>query len=573
MQKNSLWGKAGITIVVLPAGTQGDVLYAVAKEWTALRLLSPSVWVRPEHLVTGDGPPRIDVTVMASTRAGESKEKMIDLFKLLALQKLSLVRLLVVRPAVPGSEFDKIQDKFVEILAPYLDKAIPRVPNSTMNPDDDISFVKINLITGPTEHVAEEATELMDTLFNVHFVPSAEDRTGPRTGDAFVRYSKDSPKFAGFTLLHLATLGALWVGIPKGGYQLSGSAVWEGDSVYVSRVFVSAILTDGLVRRACARVLETIADSRGGIEDLGVGLSMEGTFPIQDSDVDAWLEFMVSTTFSFDDGILNYQPVLSSPTPPKLKFGFGGQLADFFRFAFAKLLRIPHFASLWILKKLASLFNQLFQRGDQGSAQVVSPEEGADPLDKELLKRFDEVFEVKRLADQALVSPVGRSNLRSTPGLWERIRKLVFGFMDGSNLSQFGVTKSENGWPVFYQVASSFPDPADKIRPELSDSETRAEFGWGSTQDAQNYVGELTRKQTESKEQMQSQLAIVVETQEEISKLEEKLKQHAPELLEPNHPTDLLEQEEASQTFELVREPTDDPGPPLEQVGEEVTSR
>jgi hypothetical protein len=534
MVKNSLWGEAGITIVVLPAGRQGDVLYGVAKEWTALRLLSPSIWVRPEDLVTGDGPPRIDANVLASTRAGESKEKKLDLFKLLALQKLKVVRLLVVRPSVPGTGFDKAQDEFVEILAPYLDKAIPQIPPSTVNADDDISFVKINLITGPTEHVADEATEMMDTLFNVHFVPSAEDRTGPRTGDAFIRYSQESPKFAGFTLLHLATLGALWVGIPKGGYQLSGSAVWEGDSVYVSRVFVSAILTDGLVRRACARVLESIVDSRGSIEGLGVGLTIDGTFPIQDSDVDAWLEFMVGTTFSFDDGILSYQPVLASPTPPKLKLGFGGQLGDFFTFTFGKLVRVPYYAWLWALKKLASLFNKLFQRGGQGSAEVVSPEEGADPLDKQLLKKFDDVFEVKRLADQALVSPVGRSDLRSTPGLWESVRKLVFGFMDGSNLAQFGLSKSDNGWPVFYQVSSSFPDPADKISTELSDSGSKEEFGWGSTQDAQNYVGELSRRQSDAKDQMQSQLAIVVETQEAISKIEEKLRIHAPELIAAN---------------------------------------
>jgi hypothetical protein len=474
----------------------------------------------------------VQATVLASTRAGESKEKELDLFRLLALQKLKIVRLLVVRPAIPNTGFDKVQDDFVETVAPYLDRAIPQVPPSAVNPEEDISFIKINLITGPTEHIAADATELMDTLFNVHFVPSAEDRTGPRTGDAFVRYSPDSPKFAGFTLLHVATLGALWVGIPKGGSQLAGSAVWEGNSVYVSRVFVSAILTDGLIRRACARVLEAIADSRGSIEDLGVGLTIDGTFPIQDTDIDIWLDFMVNMTFSFEEGILTYKPVLPSPTPPKLKLSFGGQLADFFRFAFGKFGRIPYYAWMWILSKLASLFNRLFQRGEEGSAQVVSPEEGADPLDKELLRKFDEVFEVKRLADQALVSPVGRSDLRSTPGLWEKIRKLVFGFMDGSNLAQFGVQKSENGWPVFYQVTSSFPDPADRIKPELSDKRDRIEFGWGSTQAAQEYVAELNRKQSDANQRMQEQLAIVVEAQEAITKLEEQLLMHAPDLVD-----------------------------------------
>lgn len=531
MVRNSLWGEAGITLVVLPAGAQGDALFSVAREWTSLRLLSPSIWVRPESLVRGDGPPRIAATVLASTKSGETQEKELDLFKLLAIQKLSLVRLLVVRPAVPGGVFDKVQDEFVELLAPYLERAIPQVPASATDPDSDISLVKINLITGPTEHVVEDATPLMDTLFNVHFVPSAEDRTGPRTGDAFVRDEPGSPKFAGFTLLHIATLGALWVGIPKGGYELAGQAVWEGDSVYVSRVFVSAILTDGLIRRACARVLETIADSRGSIEDLGVGLTIEGTYPIQDSDVDLWLDFMVNATFNFEDGMLNYKPVLESPTPPQKKLSFAGQLADFFRFAFGKLLRVPFFAWLWVLKKLANLFNQLFQRGDKGAAQVVSPEEHADLLDKELLSKFDDVFEVKRLADQALVSPVGRSSLRSTPGLWERIRKLVFGFMDGSNLSQFGVSKSENGWPVFYRVTSSFPDPSDKIKPELDGFSSEKEFGWGSTIETQEYVAALLQKQSDSKGEMQAHLAQVVESQEGIRELEQLLKLHYPNLL------------------------------------------
>ncbi len=532
MVRNSLWGDAGITLVVLPAGAQGEALFAVAREWTALRLLSPSIWVRPESLVRGDGPPRISATVLASTKAGESLQKDLDLFKLLAIQKLSLVRLLVVRPAVPGGTFDKVQDEFVELLAPYLDRAIPQVSASAVDPDSDISLVKINLITGPTEHVVDDASPLMDTLFNVHFVPSAEDRTGPRTGDAFVRYEPDTPKFAGFTLLHIATLGALWVGIPKGGYELSGNAVWQGDSVYVSRVFVSAILTDGLIRRACARVLETIADSRGSIEDLGVGLTIEGTYPIQDSDVDLWLDFMVNSTFNFEDGVLNYKPVLESPTPPQKKLSFAGQLVDFFRFAFGKLLRIPLFAWLWVLNKIANLFNQLFQRGDKGAAQVSAPEEHADPLDKELLSKFDEVFEVKRLADQALVSPVGRSSLRSTPGLWERIRKLVFGFMDGSNLSQFGVMKSENGWPVFYRVTSSFPDPSDKIKPELEEFSSEREFGWGSTVEAQEYVAELLQKQASSKSEMQEHLAKLVESQNGIRDLEQLLRQHFPNLLQ-----------------------------------------
>lgn len=525
-KKIDLWGKSGLTIVVLPSGLQAERLYSVAKEWTSLRLLGPSIWVRPEDLIESEGPPSAKARILASTRAGEAKEREIELFELLALQPLSLIRLLVVRPAVPGAKFDQVQDEFVERLAPYLDIAIPKVAPAKESDGEGIALVKINLITGPTEHVIDDSKPLLASLFNVHFVPSAEDRSGPRTGDAFVRYEPDSPKFAGFTMLHVATLGAIWEGIPNGGYELSKNAAWEGDSVYVSRVFVSSILTDGLIRRACAKVLESVADSRGGIEDLGVGLNIEGTFPIQDADVDLWLDFMVQQTFQFDDGVLSYQPALESPTPPKMKWGFGAQLADFFRFAFGKLIRIPYFAWRWLLEKLANLFNRLFQRGDKGSAAVASPEESADPLDLILFKKFDEVFEVKRLADQALVSPVGKSNLRSTPVLWEKLRKLVFGLMDGSNLSQFGITRSDNGWPVFYRVDSVFPDPAGTFKPQLPSENSPQVFGWGDATEAQRYVADLIRRQSDTKREMQAELDSVVESNAELAEVQEKLREH-----------------------------------------------
>jgi hypothetical protein len=543
-----LWGKSGLTIVVLPAGLQAERLYTVAKEWTSLRLLGPSIWVRPEDLIESEGPPSAKARVLASTRAGEAREREIELFELLSLQPLSLIRLLVVRPAVPGEKFDQVQDEFVERLAPYLDIAIPRVSPAKESDGEGIALVKINLITGPTEHVVDDSTPLLGSLFNVHFVPSAEDRSGPRTGDAFVRYEPDSPRFAGFTMLHVATLGAIWEGIPNGGYELSKNAAWEGDSVYVSRVFVSSILTDGLIRRACAKVLESVADSRGGIEDLGVGLNIDGTFPIQDADVDLWLDFMVQQTFEFDDGVLRYQPALESPTPPKVKWGFGAQLGDFFTFAFGKLIRIPYFAWRWFLGKLASLFNRLFQRGDKGSAEVAAPEESADPLDLMLLKKFDEVFEVKRLADQALVSPVGKSNLRSTPVLWEKLRKLVFGLMDGSNLSQFGISRSENGWPVFYRVDSVFPDPSGTYKPQLPSADSLKVFGWGDATEAQRYVTELIRRQRDTKRDMQSELDSVIESNAELAELKQKLWEHFQ--IEIVHKEDVDESLEGQQTVD-----------------------
>lgn len=532
MRASNLWDESGLTLVVLPSGVQGEKLMKVAREWTSLRLLAPSIWIDPEKLTSPSGaPPAVEALAIASTRAGEVKEVRVELFQQLARQHLSKVRLLVVRPALPGTSFDLIQDRFVELISGYLDISVPKIQMKSELEDEGVSLVKLNLITGPTEHVDPDPSPMLDPLFNAHFVASAEDRSGPRTGDAFVKDHPDSDRFAGFTMLHIATLGALWQGLPKGGYDLVSASTWEGDSVYVSRVFVSAILTDGLVRRACARVIEAAADSHSGIEDLGVGLNIEGTYPIPDSDVDAWLDYLVDLTFGFDDSVLQYKPALEAPTPPKAKFGFLKQLGDFGLFAGGKLMRIPFYAFLWVVSKLAKLFNDLFQGGDKGSAKVSSPEEHSDPKDLILLRKYDEVFVVKQKADEALVSPVGRGKLRSTPALWANLRKLIFGFVDGSNLHLFNVSKSDNGWPVFYKISSVFNDPSEKATfSNPADPSKQHVMGWGSTAETQQLVTELSASKRETTQALSTDLGLVVEAKRRSAELKNEIQQLAREL-------------------------------------------
>jgi hypothetical protein len=54
--------------------------------------------------------------------------------------------------------------------------------------------------------------------------------------------------------------------------------------------------------------------------------------------------------------------------------------------------------------------------------------------------------------------------------------------LDGSNLEQFGVTKSDNGWPIFYKVAAVFNDPSQKLsvmNPESADAE-QMDLDWNA---------------------------------------------------------------------------------------------
>jgi hypothetical protein len=92
------WRESGLTIVLLPGGTYGDQLLAVAKQWTEMRLLTEAIWVRPEFLESGSStPPRQTALVLGESPNGEPIEVEIDHFEQHARQQHLTVRLLVVR--------------------------------------------------------------------------------------------------------------------------------------------------------------------------------------------------------------------------------------------------------------------------------------------------------------------------------------------------------------------------------------------------------------------------------------------------------------------------------------------
>ena len=527
MAKDPIWGEPGLSITLLPSGPQGDALFEVATAWTKLRLLAPSMWVRAEWLdSTGTNPPRQTAVVLGASRAEEPHMVEVDLFEQLARQNLGQIRLLVVRTAVPDLEFDQKQDDLVELLSRYLDQSVPKVRSSNDAEAPMASLSKLNLLTGPTEFIPENQERLVNPLFNAHFVASTEDRSSPLAGDAFVRFDSSSRRFAGFTMLHVATLAALWQGLPRGGYELAKKANWEGDKVYVSRVFVSAILTDGLIQRACARVLQRAANAREGFTDLSLDFAVDGTYPIPDAQVDDFINTMVSLTFDFRDGILQYKPAVDRDAPAKFKFGILGQLGDFFVFSGNKILRVPFYTGLWFWKKTVDILNSLFQGSGKGAAEVVGPQEFLDPRDLSIIKKYDQVAETKKAADLAINSPVGNSPVRSTPELWERIRKLVFGFLDGSNLQLFGVKRQDNGWPIFYRVSSMFSDPADVLSvPDPLDESKRISLKWMDLAQASEIQVALTQQVIKTKDSMSASLQKVVSSKEEIERLEEEIRE------------------------------------------------
>ena len=121
--------------------------------------------------------------------------------------------------------------------------------------------------------------------------------------------------------------------------------------------------------------------------------------------------------------------------------------------------------------------------------------EKLDARDIILESQWASVAESKEKADQALVSPVTLSKVRSTPELWSNLRKLIFGMLDGSNLQNFGFSRGDNGWPIFYKVASVFNDPGKRLEvPDPEDENKTILISWKGLVEATNAEAQTFQK-------------------------------------------------------------------------------
>jgi hypothetical protein len=291
-----------------------------------------------------------------------------------------------------------------------------------------------------------------------------------------------------------------------------------GDKVYVSRVFLSAILTDGLARRASSRVLDSAGDADSGFVDLSIGLPIEGTVPIQDSDYEKQVSWMVEKSFLFDDSVLCYKPADTADESTARDLTVWGQIVEFFKFCGDKILRVPFFAILWLYRALVRSLNATFQGGNKGASRIAEPEERMDKRDQLLLEKLASVQNTKAKADAALISPVTPSSVRSTPELWNKLRRLVFGMLDGSNLEQFGVLKTDNGWPIFYKVSAVFNDPSQKLtilNPEKDDSQPM-DLDWNAVARVPEINGQFHSKSRALENENQKTLEQLVSIKQQI---------------------------------------------------------
>lgn len=521
----AFWPASKASIILLPSGDQGQNLFQFAKSWVEAGLLGPAIWVLPESIVSQAGaPPKVMATVLGISSDRSVIEIEVDLFEQIAREALKVIRLVKLRSARPSKEFDKEQDEIVKIIEKYLGWSVPSHDKRLSDRDAVLDYQPINLICAPTEFNVTVQENWSRMGYGTTIIAAPEDRTSPWSSDAFVR---DDAKFDGFTLMHLATVSGIWNGLPVGTLELFERERSGMTQVWLSRVFFSGVFTDGLARRIAAGFVEDLADPSYELLD-----APEGTVFIDPVYEDAYVDVMVDASFLLDENALEYQRPALPGDPNKTKLGILQQLGLYFVFTGRRLARLPYWSFMWLKRAVASGLQSRLQ-GKAGSKEVGQGlEERADFYDSAVLASYAQVEAERARAEEAIKIPVKLAQVKSTHTLWQSLREMVFGSLDGgSDLTWAGFQPLDGDRrPVFANVGPVVPLIQTKWEPETELPAELAKAGLDG-RDSEVAISQSLKAYLASKEERKLAISDLIEAERlEVAQLEESLESQRAEL-------------------------------------------
>jgi len=424
------WHEGSASVVLLPSGETGAELIKLVSEWTKSWMLKPAFWISEADIVdSSEGPPRIFATII-----GRNGLERIDLFSQLTRLDINNIRVLAARVVGANQKTDKFQDRSVSIIEKYIEQSRP-IKTRSDNQDSGIKILKVNLVFAPTEQKGASFTDLLESHWDINLVVAPEDRATPTSFDGFTRYA-DKEKMNGFILSNIASTAGLWSGQKKSIFELStqfSDLSPIQSQVRVMRTFVRGILSEGLAVKVAVEALKQAGKAETS-KLSGRAIPNKYLIAYEGEEVDRVINEMLDQALSFQNGALKYQSVSLEVDVPQKATGVLEAIKFFFRstWSLVKILPLWIFAALWnFLARLvtARLFGSRGREVAKGTIDFPKTD-----LDKDSARNLLEIKERRQKILEVLSTWPKNILRKSEPRLWEDLRKLVIGRLDGSSL-------------------------------------------------------------------------------------------------------------------------------------------
>jgi hypothetical protein len=480
----------------LPSEIRYPKVHEQLKQWIGDGLLGNFVWMTAENIEPAEkvrpeefGPPTIRGTVWGLDHNRELVGIEVDPFEEMAKNSFKTVRLLAVRILSNTFEPDENEYKKFNVLSEYIKLSLP-LATSNDEPGNKIKKTdlrRINLVVHPTDLKSTEYSQVFKGHWDYHVIASPEDRKTPLSADRFV---KEDARFPKFISMHIAATGGLWNGISRSPFDELAKPESGAHSYQLSRVFVNSVLTDGLSRRVAASVLSDLADPTIDLHKKGLAAEIPDTVFIPEIDTQAWVDEMVKIVFEFQNGDLTFKEPPTSDELKWVKWTEWQGIKDFLIFAGKKIISMPKWCWIWLRRRIGKKLTDSLAGPDGGLVIGVDQDDAADIRDKSLFEAMTTINGNIKEAQKALVTPYRQTNTASRPELWSDIRKLIYGLLEGGDLSKYGIEKSKDRFQIFSKVGDLIQDPKEiyQLPGGLADLSEITEITWKNIDEAAELV-------------------------------------------------------------------------------------
>jgi len=331
---------------------------------------------------------------------------------------------------------------------------------------------------------------------------------------------KEDARFPKFISMHIAATGGLWNGISRSPFDELAKPESGAHSYQLSRIFVNSVLTDGLSRRVAASVLSDLADPTIDLHQKGLVAEIPDTVFIPDIDAEAWVDEMVKIVFEFQNGDLTFKEPPSSDELKWVKWTEWQGIKDFLAFAGKKIISMPKWCWIWLRRRIGKKLTDSLAGPDGGLVIGVDQDDAADIRDKGLFDAMATINGNITEAQKALVTPYRQANTASRPELWSDIRKLIYGLLEGGDLSKYGIEKTNDRSPIFSKVGDLIQDPKEiyQLPGGLADLSEITEITWKNIDEAAELVeiqaNHIASRKVELDSKVQQLVAIDTELKE-----------------------------------------------------------
>ena len=469
MSVNSSWGSDAVSVIVLPAGPEGQGLLEVARQWTATWMLSSALWVRAEDVPQqGDGPPEIPALVLGRGPFGGHDEVQVELFWKLGEQFRPRVRLIAIR-MLQSHDDDQVTAHAIEHIDSYLDRALPtkldrnieESPNSLAT-----EFLRLNLIVDAAEVTGMDALSVFKGSWQANIVASPEDRSTPFSPDAppihprrfqgkeyesIGELKARTERYYGWALAHVASVAGIWSGLSESVYDMMPAKPAVAHSMcLVQRICVRGVVTDGLAISLAADAMQlTLSHSDEAERQVQNALSLHNIETIPDAETFSRASGMVELTLTgFRDQGFGFREFKDPGPYKKPEVPLGKRIKLFLRLGGKATIKSPSFLFSLVLQRLSRSLTV-----EDGDAIV----ESASTWNPGLPTIDDSVFEVPS------TTMITRAGMKSSPQVWRDLRDLIFSSLDASSTHGVGeklLTGSVSSERmVFPAKADVIPDP------------------------------------------------------------------------------------------------------------------